>query len=140
SPLDWRALCANCWQALGEGQGSMVPEEFTWMAVALWGTVVVVLFAVGPRSGRLAALCAGIPLVAIVAYALVVRNILAAKYLIFAQAFLLLSLVLLVARIPWRPVRFVLAAGLVAWNGFWCWRHAETRETIASLPGVRGAV
>jgi hypothetical protein len=140
SPLDWNALCANCWQALGEGQGTAVPERMAWLAVAVWGTVVVVLFAVGARSGRLAALCAGIPLVAIVAYALTVRNILGAKYLIFAQVFLLVSLVLLLARIPWRPVRFIVAAGLVAWNGFWCWRYAESRETIASFPGVRGAV
>src|SRR5262249_39775821 len=87
SPLDWNALCTNCWQALGEGQGSKVPDGIAWLAVAVWGTVVVVLFVVGARPGRLAALCAGVPLAGIVAYALAVRNVLGAKYLIFAQVF-----------------------------------------------------
>ena len=140
SPLDWSGFCANCWMALAGGQSSVVPPDWAWLAVAAWIGGVLSLFICGNQASRLAALCAGFPLAATVAYCLAVRNILGAKYLIFGQTFLLVATALLVARLRWLPVRLILAAGLLSWSGYWCWQHAATREYQASFPGVRGAV
>jgi hypothetical protein len=139
-PIDWHDICANCWWAFAGRQSSQLPLDWQWLAVAGWSAPVVALLLWGTRGGRLAALCAGLPLAASVAYGLAVRNILGAKYLIFAQVFLLVALTLSIAGLPWRPGRMVLALGLLAWTEYGCWQHFEIREHQARYPGIRGAV
>lgn len=139
-PLDWRDLCANCWLALAGGTSSMVPEGWSSLSVFIWVGTVLSLWLCGGRAERLAAIGAGFPLAATIVYGLTVRNILGAKYLIFAQIFLLLGWSLLAVRLRWKPAQVGFAAALLAWSGFWSWNYAEHREYLASFPGVQGAV
>ena len=75
-----------------------------------------------------------------IAYSLAVRNIVdAPRYLIFTQTLLLVGWALLVARVPWRPARLTLSAGLLAWGGYGCWLHSAYRDMVASYPGASGA-
>jgi hypothetical protein len=140
SPLDWEGFSANCWMALAGGSTSSAPPHWAWLAVTGWVGAVFALLCLGSQSCRLAAWCAGIPLAATLIYCLTVRNILGVKYLIFAQTFLLITAALLVARIHWRPVRWIVAGGLLCWSGYWCWQHAALRDYQASYPGISGAV
>jgi hypothetical protein len=140
APLDWKTLSDTCYLALAGGQSTQAPPGWAGWAVVVWGALVLGVLVVGRPSTRLAAVCAGIPLAAVIAYGLIVRNILGAKYLIFAQLFVLIAAAVLTARVPWRFVRITVAAGLVGWSGYWCWDQAEAREYLARSPGVRGAV
>src|SRR4029077_387025 len=86
------------------------------------------------------ALGTGFPLAGIIAYSLTVRNIVdEPRYLIFVQTLLLVGWALLVARVPWRPARLALSAGLLAWGGYGCWLHSAYRDMVASYPGASGA-
>lgn len=140
APLKWEDLSTTCWMVLAGGQTSSVPKDWAWLAVAVWITTILALMMFGRQGDRLAAVCAGFPVAAVVAYGLAVRNILGVKYLIFAHVFFLVGWALVAARLPWKPARALLAIGLLAWSGYWCWQHSEIRESQANVPGVRGAV
>lgn len=139
-PLNWHEFSSALWMAMAGGKATPAVSSIAWLAVAAWAIAVLALFFFGNRVGRLAAVCAGGPLLAAIAYGSLERNILGVKYLAFTQVFLLVGGALLVSRIRWRPGRFVLAAGLILWNGFWCWQFVETRELQAEQPGICGAV
>jgi len=139
-PLDWQTVCSRCGILVASESWSETLSRWEWSGVAVWGTTVLALFLFGRQAGRLAALGAGFPLAGIFAYSLAVRNIVdEPRYLIFAQTLLLVGWALLVARIPWRPVRLALSAGLLAWGGYGCWLHSAYRDMVASYPGASGA-
>jgi len=139
-PLDWQTVCSRCGILVASEGWSETLSRWEWSGVAVWGTTVLALFLFGRQAGRLAALGAGFPLAGIIAYSLAVRNIIdEPRYLIFTQTLLLVGWALLVARVPWRPARLALSAGLLAMGGYGCWLHSAYRDMVASYPGVSGA-
>lgn len=138
--LDWPTFSKACFQTIAGGRSTIVPQDWAWAGVAAWGAIAVAACLCGRRGATLSGLCAGLPVAAVVAYGLIVRNILGVKYLIFAQLFLLIGAAILTARIPWNWLRVGVAAALVVWTGYWSWDHAEAREYLAECAGVGGAV
>jgi len=139
-PLELNAFFANCWMALAGGKTLAAPDHWAWTAFAAWVAAVLALLVSATRGGRLAALCAGLPLLGVALYSVAVRNILGVKYLAFAQVFLLIAWAMLAGRIPCRSGRLAVTIGLLVWSEFWCWMFTETRSWQATLPGVSGAV
>lgn len=140
APFQWSSFSATVGQVLAGGQLISHPEAFGNIAIVAWIVAVLGLVLLGNRTARLAALCAALPLVAVIAYALIVRNILGGKYLIFAQTFLLVGVAMLAARIPWKSCRLLVAIGLCSWSTYWCLRHAEARDQLAQHAGVQDIV
>jgi len=140
SPLDWQTVCNRCGILVASEGWSETLSRWEWSGVAVWVTTVMALFLFGRQAGRLAALGAGFPLAGIIAYSLAVRNIVdAPRYMIFMQTLLLVGWAVLVARVPWRPARLALSAGLLAWGGYGCWLHSAYRDVMAGYPGASGA-
>ncbi len=139
-PFSWSSFSATVGQVLAGGQLVSPPEAFGNIAIAAWIVAVLGLVFLGNRTVRLAALCAAFPLVAVIAYALMVRNVLGGKYLIFAHTFLLVGVAILAARIPWKWCRILIAIGLCSWSTYWCLQHAEARNQIAQNAGVQDIV
>lgn len=139
-PLTSEEFGKTLWMVLAGGKTTGSGPAIPWLAVVAWTFAVLGLLLFGNRAGRLAAVCAAGPLLVAIAYGVLVRNILGVKYLAFAHIFLLAGWALLVSQIRWRPGRFALAAGLILWNGFWCWQFIEARELQAEHPGICGAV
>lgn len=140
APFQWSSFSATVGQVLAGGQLVSPPEAFGNIAIVAWIVVVPGLVLLGSRTARLAALCTAFPLVAVVAYAFIVRNILGGKYLIFAQTFLLVGVAMLAARISWKSCRLLVAIGLCSWSAYWCLRHAEARYQVAHNAGVQDVV
>lgn len=139
-PFRWSIFSATVGRVLAGGQLVSPPEAFGNIAIAAWIATVLGLVFLGNRTVRLAALCAAVPLVAVIAYALMVRNILGGKYLIFAHTFLLAGGAILAARVPWKWCRSLIAIGLCCWSTYWCLRHAEARDQLAHDSGVQDVV
>ncbi|MGQ0636180.1 MAG: hypothetical protein ACT4QC_16325 [Planctomycetaceae bacterium] len=136
----WQFLFISAFRGLAAGQLVPTTTAGPWPALAVWFIIVIVLLIIGRAGGRLAALCAGVPLIAAVIHSLVAPTVFEANYFIFAQVYLLVAVALLVASIPWRGVRVLVAAGLLACNGYWCWRYAQLTDELAKKPGARSAV
>ena len=139
-PLNWNEFCNNCWMALAGGQSVAVPAGCEWIAPSFWGGVVIALFVCGGSTGRVAAICAGLPVLETAGYCLAVRSIIGVKYLIFAQVFLLIATSLLIAKLRYSSLRVITAAGLLIWTGYWSWKHAEYRDDLVRFAGAEGAV
>jgi hypothetical protein len=139
-PLDWQTVCSRCGLLVASEGGWDALSRWEWSGVAVMVATVLALFLCGRQEGRLAALGLAFPIGGIVAYSLAVRNIVGdPRYLIFAQTLMLVGWALLVARVPWRPLRLALSVGLLAWGGYGCWLHSAYRDNVASYPGASGA-
>lgn len=107
------------------------------------GSVMAVLL-LAARSGRaadlLAAGGAALPVVAGVGLSLAGRNVLVARYLLFAWLFAILAIVLLLSRIPVGWYRTALTSLILAGSTGLAWRQARTRAHEATLPGLQAAV
>jgi hypothetical protein len=136
-PLDCPWLCESLWKALAGGK--MTAGAWSWLAIVIWTLSLAALMAWGGRPGRLAAACAGLPVMAGVAYSGAFANVINARYLIFAQTYLLVGWALLSVRLP-RPWFGMATAGLAMWCGLGAWKLAEAREHYAQFPGAQGAV
>ncbi|MBX3444028.1 MAG: glycosyltransferase family 39 protein [Planctomyces sp.] len=138
-PLTAEQFTSSIGQALGGGR-LVAPPEWALAAVATWAGAALGLLAFGGRGARLAALCALVPPVAVIAYALLVRNILGTQYLIFGQLFVLIGLAWL-ATAPRRvALRVALAVAVCLWFGQGALQHAEARERLALATGLQTLV
>lgn len=139
-PLTWNGVASTCWKVLAGGKTSEVWTDWTWLAVAIWSGLAVFLIIRGRAGGRLIGLCAIVPLIATLAYGLLVRSVLGVHYLIFAETFVLLGVALLAARGQLRLLRWTVVALVIGWNFYWSASYAAHRQSCAEVPGTQGAI
>ncbi|SFI65157.1 glycosyltransferase family 39 protein [Planctomicrobium piriforme] len=137
-PITWNEVMTTCWKAIAGGKMSPVWNDVAWMAVLAWIAVGVLLL-MGNRACRLAGICTLLPLAAAVTYGLVDRNILGVRYLIFAEVFLLVGVVLLLSRVQ-GYFRLTLAVLICGWCLIWTVNFVHDRDLMAEAPGTRGAI
>ncbi|HEX7377704.1 MAG TPA: glycosyltransferase family 39 protein [Pirellulales bacterium] len=68
------------------------------------------------------------------------RNIVSARYLVFAHLMLLCGVGVVACGLRQRAVRAAVVCGLLASSAWLCWRHAERRAACAERPGIAQAM
>lgn len=139
-PFEWKLLGDTLVKCFGN------PEWYEANAqVGYWvGEVLIVLLvmlALGRSSfDLLVASTAAVPFAAIITASMVGRNILHPRYFISGQTLVCVALAVVVMRLPWRTMRFALAAILVGGQAALAYSYFDWRERAAQQPGVPGVL
>lgn len=139
-PLTWPEFRELFWQMF-------VPQSHSWnndyakILLIEISVAVIILLIFRPQQGSvLIGLCAFIPIYAIVNISLFSQSLIARHRLILAQIFILLGWSLVVQRIRFNVLRWILAGLSVLASCAATSNYLQYRETKASLPGLRAAM
>lgn len=133
---DWREITAGAVVQNGSGEHS----EWGSAVWILWLGIPILSALLCGRSGRLVACGAGIPLLGLTAYSLLIRNLLEMRMLCAAQGMLCLGVALLVGRIRVFSLQALclLALGVVALKN--CGEYSKERNWHGNHAGLQQAV
>ncbi len=139
-PIDWSLAGGQIYQIFaarhwpgGEGAAGLA------IAQAAWVGLLLLVAGRRPADGFIA-LAAFLPIAAAALASSLGRNIFISRYLMFAHLFLMMAAATLIVRIPWRLLRWLVAAGALLGLSATAWLHVELRDKMALLPGLRAAV
>ena len=139
-PFDWETVGRAFHQTLlWPRWGRVSPQLGLVLLEASFVLLMILLLGQRP-SDVYVALVAGLPVVAVLAHSHWSRNIIDARYLVFAQPFLLIAIAKLLVRIPQRAIRFGSVAIVVLGSLVIAATHYRHREEKAMLPGLRAAI
>ena len=138
-PFEWRQLAHMALAMITGPEEYGQLREWAWGAAEWWGGVCLLGLVWGGHGGRLAALAAIAPLAGGIGYCLAVRSIFAARYFLFAQTFLLVAWVIVIYRLPWRPLQVALTAASLIWSSYWTTQHLAERARRSAEHGLRDA-
>lgn len=139
-PLSWERIGSqlfllfdlNLWRASSSSVGLIAAESCF---------VLLVILLLGRRSADLYIAMAAIgPILAAIVASLFMRSVFAYRYLQFAHIFVLITIAVLLSRLPTRLLRFGITSLVIVGMGFLSWRHYEIRERHAFLPGMKAAI
>lgn len=151
-PFAWDEMAKACYQTLAPcWEDRPASAAIAWSAAAACLAPPLAMLAWGRGGLRLIGLCVFATFDGAVCVSIGDRNIIQARYFVFANALLLCGWPALVAQLRWplaRPTpgggaNFVSAAGLVCLVGAAAWLcllHAERRDAYARRPGMRAAM
>jgi hypothetical protein len=137
-PLTSERVIGLLWSLLAGGKASPVWGFWAILAPLVWLAVPLLLLRHG-RGGRLAAICALVPVTLSCGYSLGVRSILEVRYLVAAQAYLLVGIAGLLCGMRASLLRRACIAVCLGWSLFWCLQQAEQRSEFSRFAGLSQA-
>lgn len=139
-PLTYRMFASTLYTALDIHHWQ--PYSPTAGFLVLQGCfLVTVLLLLGRRPADFyLALATSLPILIALFVSLLMRHIFVQRYFLFVQMFQLVGLAVLLGRIPWTAVRYVVVIVAVAGMGHLAWQQYDKREQQAALPGMQSAM
>ncbi|QDT34939.1 glycosyltransferase family 39 protein [Thalassoglobus polymorphus] len=138
-PLTTNSLLETVFQALAGGKHSGLIEILIPVLFFSWFAIGIFFLCSRETSDPLIGLCIISPLLTVILYCVLIRNILGVRYLIFAQTFVLIAIAILIGRINKRQFQIAVLVSVVAWNGYWCLELTKSRLDAAKFPGGMSA-
>lgn len=139
-PFSWKAVGLLFFE-LFDLNKCLSPSPVLGLVIGQVCLLVLLIVLLGRQFGDLyLAVTAGLPFVAGIVVSAISRNVLCARYLMFAEIYLFAAICVLVCRIPPRVARIGCCTLLLVGFGFLAWKQHQQRESDSLLPGMRGAM
>ncbi len=138
-PLTTNSLLETVFQALAGGKHSGLIEILIPVLFFSWFAIGIFFLCSRESNDSLIGLCIVSPLLTVILYSVLIRNILGVRYLIFAQTFVLIAIAILTRRINKRQFQIAVLVSVVAWDGYWCLELTKSRLDAAKFPGGMSA-
>jgi len=139
-PLTWPEFSNVFWLMFVPPNVAVSDDLAKIVLIEVCAALIVLLILCGSPDRVLVALCAFVPIYAIVNVSLVSQNLVARHRLILGQVFLLIGWALFVQRVRPSWLRWGLAALSVLASGWMATYHLAARDSKAALPGLRAAM
>lgn len=137
--FQWNDITHACLAVLtGEGFAAKWTHVSPLIAI-LWVALGFWLLSRAGRGGRLIGICSLVPILCCVTYSLVTRNIVGARYLIFAQCFFLVGITLFAAKRRTLCNSGMVCVAVLMLSALTTWNAVADREDTAGFPGAIGA-
>lgn len=139
-PFSWEAVGLLFFE-LFDLNKCLSPSPVLGLIIGQVCLLALLMVLLGRQFGDLyLAVTAGLPFIAGIVVSGISRNVLCARYLMFAEIYLFAAICVLVCRIPPRFARIGCCALLLAGFGFLAWKQHQQRASDSLLPGMRGAM
>lgn len=139
-PLTWAEFSTLFWWMFVPQNSGPAGDFAKSILVEACAVVVIVLLASRSPGQVLVALCAFLPIYAIVNVSVVAQNLVARHRLILGQIFLLIGWALLIQRLNLNWLRRSVAAASIAVSCGLALVYLSSRDEKAGLPGMRAAM
>lgn len=137
----WEQVAKACFEMFRASSHDPPPAmTVVWGAAVACLVLAVGMVALGRSALRLCGVVILTTFAGAIAASLWNRNIIVARYFIFAHALILCGVAIAVSRIRWRGLRSAVIAAVIfgaAWAGS---RYAQHREELAAKPGMAAAM
>jgi hypothetical protein len=137
-------MVADVWpQLLGASEHVRPAAELSWFVAESVLASCVALLASRSPGLRFVSWSALAPYLLAIAWSAMLHNVLVARFLIFAQVFVLVGAAALISRIPWRVGQVALtlatACGLI-WIAGQRWERREAEHNVPGMPAALAAI
>ena len=137
----WEQVARACFEMFRASSHDSAPGmTVVWGAAGACLVLAIGMVALGRYAQRLCGVVILTTFAGAIAASLWGRNIIVARYFIFAHALILCGVAMAVVRIRWKGLRSAVMAAVIfgaAWAGS---RYAQRREELAAKPGMAAAM